>query len=72
MGRKEDSEQAVVEVIFKPKSGMYRYNAPGMLQDSNLLSLKRAQGDDIDYMVALPASGGPWITIVATWLVVQQ
>jgi len=72
LGRKEDSEQAVVEVIFKPKSGMYRYNAPGMLQDSNLPSLNRAQGDDFAYMVALPASRGPWITIVATLLVVQS
>lgn len=31
LGRKEDSEQAVVEVVFKPKSGMYRYNAPGVV-----------------------------------------
>ena len=29
LGRKEDPEQTVVEVIFKPKSGLYRYNAPG-------------------------------------------
>ena len=29
LGRKEDPEQAVVEVVFKPKSGVYRYNAPG-------------------------------------------
>jgi len=37
LGRKEDSEQAVVEVVFKPKSGMYRYNAPGMFR---LISIK--------------------------------
>ena len=30
LGRKENPEQAVVEVFFKPKSGVYRYNAPGM------------------------------------------
>lgn len=30
LGRKEDPEQAVVEVVFKPKSGVYRYNAPGI------------------------------------------
>ena len=30
LGRKEDPEQAVVEVVFKPKSGVYRYNAPGV------------------------------------------
>ncbi len=51
---------------------MYRYNAPGMLQDPNLLSLNRAQGDDFAYMVALPASHSPWITMVATLLVVQS
>lgn len=28
-GRKEDSERAVVEVIFKPHAGLYRYNSPG-------------------------------------------
>lgn len=71
LGRKEDSEQAVVEVIFKPKSGMYRYNAPGMLQNSNLLSLERAPDHDFAYRVALPASHRPWITVVATLLVVQ-
>lgn len=30
LGRKEDPEQAVVEVVFKPKSGVHRYNAPGV------------------------------------------
>ncbi|KAL3154233.1 hypothetical protein ABBQ32_013735 [Trebouxia sp. C0010 RCD-2024] len=35
LGRKEDPEQAVVEVVFKPKSGVYRYNAPG--QTENLI-----------------------------------
>lgn len=30
LGRKEDPESAIVEVVFKPKSGVYRYNAPGM------------------------------------------
>lgn len=33
LGRKEDPEQAVVEVVFKPKSGMYRYNAPGQSEN---------------------------------------
>lgn len=28
-GRKEDSEQAIVEVQFRPNEGQYRYSAPG-------------------------------------------
>ncbi len=41
---------------------MYRYNAPGMLQDPNPLA----------YMVALPAFHSPWVTMVATLLVVHS
>ena len=29
-GRKEDSEQAIVEVFFKPNAGLYRFSAPGI------------------------------------------
>lgn len=44
-GRKEDSEQAIVEVVFKPKSGLYRYNAPGQTENQNQrLIQKTVQG----------------------------
>lgn len=58
LGRKEDSEQAVVEVVFKPKSGMYRYNAPGMLRNVESSVIAKALGDDFAYMVARPVSCG--------------
>lgn len=42
LGRKEDSEQAVVEVVFKPKSGMYKYNAPGQTENHYQRLIRKA------------------------------
>ncbi|DBA99800.1 hypothetical protein WJX82_010461 [Trebouxia sp. C0006] len=42
LGRKEDSEQAVVEVTFKPNFGMYRYNAPGGTENQYQKLIRKA------------------------------